>query len=350
MATDPGEALLEALERAASRLREALAPALRLGEQLLREAFERGLLHPLEPRPPSSTVYAVDGGAARAVLGAGLAAVLHAAAVEYEPQQGAIVGERHLASVVTVPGLGPEALEAIETAMIALETLLASSLPANGLLVLDGPLADPPWVPRATELLGAVAGQLASDHGAEAVETVHRIHEMRRRLFTGRSSVGVVKRLTGSLVLQALAPREEAAVVGDDPAARGMLAALRRRGEQRPHCVGPVPLGGGVYQAYPGLHTCLVLDPRGPGFYRVEALGARACVEAAEALAGLTPPGARLPLPVMLAHHAARAPRRLLPVLVRRALAGLAGEELDPAALEQLLGLTPGGGGGAGTP
>ena len=332
-----GEALEEALGRSVEAAVEAALEARGLAEELLAEARRRGLLRRLDASRPPGPVYGVDGGLARARWGHSIVAVLHAAAVPVgwggEPL--------HLAAVVSVDASGPGAEEAVEASLVALETAAAAEAlrrTPGAVLFLDGPVADPPWLPGSAappEVLGEAARQLLPGLApSEAVEVLARIHEARAETLAGARVVGVVKRLTGNV----LGPVLGAQGLGDAEAAAAIAAALRGGAEAA--ALGPVPLSGGVYDAYRaagGLETVYVLLP-GPGrWYRVETWRGMGLEAAGWSLDAVLP-GPWLPEPVLAAHHAARVPGAALR-LARRMLAARAAG--DPV-LEALL-LPPGG-------
>ena len=329
-----GEALEEALARSVEAAVEAAAEARGLAERLLGEAERRGLLRRLAPVEPRGPVYGVDGGLARTRWGQRLVAVLHAAAVPLgrggEPL--------HLAAVVAVDASGPGAEEAVEASLVALETAVAAEVlrrAPGAVLFLDGPVADPPWFPGSAappEVLREAAQQLLPGLGpGEALEVLTRIHGARAEALAGARVVGVVKRLTGALLGEALgAPR-----VGDAEAAASLAAGLRARGSRDAHALGPLGLRGGVYDAYlgrGGLETVYVLLP-GPGrWFRVETWRGMGLEAAAWSLHEAIP-GPWLPEPVLAAHRAAQVPGAAL----RLARSMLAARAAGDPVLEALL-------------
>lgn len=316
-----GEAVEEEAERLAERLR---GEAARLAEEAWRalgEAEKRGLLHRVSPATPRGRLYGVDSGLARLRRGSRLVAVIHAVAVGVE-------GERHLVRTLVLPAAGPEADAAIEAAMGLAEAAMVALVQEGGVVFLDGPLADPPWVPEPGPLLGAAAEQLLGPGGS--AEDLAAVHEARAGAMRGKRVIGVVKRLTGESRLSGLLSAAEAR---DDALAAAMAAALRGR-RLGPAVVGPLRLEGGAYRPYlerlGPLGSVYVLDPRGPRGYRVEAAGLGP-LEAAEAALGEAVPPAWLPEEVLAAHVLAKPPVGVVAAAARLAAAGIAGDEVAEA-------------------
>ncbi len=336
-----GEALEEALARSVEAAVEAAEEARGLAERLLEEAERRRLLRALAPAEPPGPVYGVDGGLARTRWGQRLVAVLHAVAVP----MGRGGEPLHLAAVVAVDATGPGAEEAVEASLVALETAAAAEAlrrEPGAVLFLDGPVADPPWFPGSAappEVLGEAASQLLPglDPG-EALEVLRGVHRARAEAFAGARVVGVVKRLTGALLGEALG----APGLGDAEAAASLAALLRARagGGEGAYAVGPLGLTGGVYDAYTGsqggLEAVYVLLPGAGRWFRVETWRGMGLEAAAWSLEE-TLPGPWLPEPVLAAHRAARVPGAAL----RLARTMLAARAAGDPVLEALL--LPGG-------
>ncbi len=318
--SSPGEALEDAARLLAEQAPRLYRGAVEAAEEALEALRSRGLLHRVEQAKPGR-LYGVDGGMARARLGSRLLVALHAAAVG--------PGELHMARLLLVPGSGPEAEEAAEAAMVMLETLVlaeAARRDPGAVYMLDGPLADPPWVPGPSRSLEEAASQLLPGmEPGEALEALTGLHEARAEALGLAETIGVVKRLTGERLL---AETLGVGRLGDDHLAAAVSALLRRRGH-RVYAAGPLRLSHGVYRVYEerGLpvYTAYVLDARWiPVAYRVEAAGEPGKALKAAALAvGATAPGSRLPAPILAAHRAAQVAGRVL-ALARRLIAGAA--------------------------
>lgn len=318
-----GEAVEEAAAAAAERLGGEAARLSELAGRVLEEALGRGLLRPVEPRGGAGPGYGVDGGLARLRRGSRVVAVLHAVAVGPG-------FERHVVRVLVLPAAGPEADAAVEASLSLLEAAVLASVPRGSLVFLDGPLADPPWVPPVGPLLEAAGEQLLGPGGGGALAG---LHGARAEAMRGLRVVGVVKRLTGEQMLSGLLGLP--AGLGDDALAAALAAGLRRRGLE-PHIVGPVEQQGPVYEPYRarlgGVWSAYVLDARGPRGYRVEAAGGPgAVVEAAGAALASAVPPAWLPEEVLAAHRLAKPPVGLVRAALRAAAAEAAGDEVAEA-------------------
>ncbi len=178
-----------------------------------------------------------------------------------------------------------DADEAAEYDMMAMEAraLLEASSHAE-LLVVDGPLVDPPREPR-----GGVAR--VRHKGYHKLRATMLSKAFRRTLV-----VGFVKK-----------PRSErllAPILGwrgyDIDAATTVLE------EYRGFMLGPIRLRGGVYSEYESLGICTsyIMAPWWPHAARVEAPCSR-IGEACSLLLALTPKGSLAPIPVQAAHQLA---------------------------------------------
>ena len=317
-----GEALEEAVEDYSGRLVEEAMLLRNMVRGALSSLLAQGEARLITPRP-SSPAYGVDAGLARLRRGSRVVAVLHAVALGPG-------FERHLVRVLSLPAAGPEADAAIEAAMSLLEAAVLATVPPGGLVFLDGPLADPPWVPKGTRLLEAAAEQLLGSRSQ--VDALIGLHRLRAEAVKDRRVIGVVKRLTGETRLAALLGLGEA---GDDVAAAALAAALREeRGANAVAAIGPLPVEGEVYKPYMeavgGVNVFYVLDARGPRGYRVEAAMG---VEAVEEAAGQSMPPKWLPEPVLAAHYAAKPPVSILAAAERRAARGAAGDPVAEALM-----------------
>ncbi len=241
--------------------------------------------------------------------------------------------ERHLVRVLSLPAAGPETDAAIEAAMSLMEAAVLATVPPGGLVFLDGPLADPPWMPAGGRLLEAAAEQLLGSRSR--VDALLGLHRLRAEAAKDRRVVGVVKRLTGETRLATLLGLEQ---VGDDAAAAALAAALRNEaGASAVAAIGPLPVEGEVYRPYQEalgrVNVFYVLDARGPRGYRVETAMS---VEAVEEAAGQSMPPKWLPEPVLAAHYAAKPPVSILVAAERRAAREAAGDPVAEALLNAL--------------
>lgn len=311
LSTSLGEAFEKALGRALERVGRAYSESLRLSYKLVGEAGNKRLLKPVHDiSPPDAPVYGVDGSLARVRLGSRMVAVLHAVSVKLPNGLTGEIRHEHIMSIIELPQAGIESEEALETGMIALETLMLAYLAKNAenkaLVFIDGPLADPPWQPKSTPVLWNIANQLSADHRVDAGNIVN-IHQWRRSVlaeFKGRVH-GVVKRISSSRFLSFLGGLDD-----DDAILRSLLIGLKRRG-LGPHYIHLAPLREGVYGVYGSIHACYVLDTKHSSIYRLEMTHTE-CEPAVQHSIALTLPGHKLPLPILLAHSYARIPHKLL--------------------------------------
>jgi hypothetical protein len=210
--------------------------------------------------------------------------------------------------VVYASGADDEVKEYASLRMMLAEARLASTASAS-LIVMDGPVVDPPFEPRS----------------AQALNATPRYHEVRASLLSsplrrGAVVVGFAKRAGGLTLLRAVTGWD-IALLGDGEAAYLILSRVIAVRRWCGALIGPLdPPRVRPYTLYRGLRLIYLLLAWWDRVARLEVLGGDP-LEAATALARLTPRGLPAPVPVMLAHRAASVPARSVRALTQKLVA-----------------------------
>jgi hypothetical protein len=346
-----GELYVRLLRRALERV-ESLAGRFRLlgsyGGRLLDLLEAEGLLHRLEGVSWDFRSVGVDGSRQilRGVMGRHYV-FLDVAVVEVEPGGRGFRVAYPVADVVEVEDPTGSSVDTVaEYAMLLGETQTIAGLRCeSGVVMLDGPIVDPPG-PLDAELASRAFSQMLGVGLGEARRLAEEYHERRARAIAGLGCpvVGVVKRVSSHTLLASLAARAGARLpqgVSDGDLAAALAAAARERGLSL-FAVGPgdacEAMEGGVASAYctGGLRVyyAYTFAPRTMKPYRVEVLAGEPgeALRAAAYAQAATLPGHSLPLPVLLAHEKSTIRRSTVKLIYREMLARLTRPDEDAAS------------------
>ncbi len=285
--------------------------------RLAARAEREGLLRRLDHVEPPGSYAGVDGWLARVYTVYSQAVYYTRAVAVYMLDGSEDLGVLEDLILLPVEGGYEDCDEAAEYTMMTMEARLV--LESSGrvpLVMVDGPLVDPPREPRSQ-----LARRLHSNYHPSRAGL---LREASRRALV----VGYVKKPRGERLLAPLLEwrgydLEVATVVLQTVAGEEVVM------------LGPIELAGGVYDAYRlyGLRLCTAytITPWWQYARRVEAECGR--IEEAVALVhALTPRGAKHPVPVQLAHQEANRGREALGTL-RSMLAGRLTSHTGPLAL-----------------
>ncbi len=326
------------LERRLGRLREALREAPRALEAL----EQSGLIHYARDVDSVASVVGLDG--SRQVIRMGLGRYLVIAVTALVHLPGGMEAraarlyypEAEVYEAYDPSGAGIDA--AAEAGMLLLETISLDKVAETGakMLMLDGPLIDPPgsvdpgvWRLLSGEILDRLGRGL--DYHALRAEKLARLAE------SGVEAIGVVKRVSGFMLITRSAEELPPGLRGlsDEELLVVLSSIIRGKGA----VIGPFTprLPGGIASRYEErgarIVTYYTYSPWTMKPLRVEIMSesgrddVEKAVETAGLIAALTPPGHSYPLPVQLAHEKSHLSRQLASLIYREALTSLLSSE-----------------------